>query len=275
MPLTIFAQNIKGIVVDSITNKPLAYVNVGVVNSSFGCITNTNGLYQLKLDKKVDTLSFVRYSMLGYDDKIIALSKAFQLDSIYLQKKDIMLDEVILTNKSFSKKKKFGTKKKSKHGICGWGGNKFGSGHEIGLAINLGKKESKIEKLKINIYNHSYKNSLLRLHIRDLKDGLPNNEILNKNILIPINKKSGWVTVDLSKENIIISGKIVLTVEWISAKAVVRKRVIAVNKQKTPSILIYTNRKQGELFIRKGSELPWRKINNQSPNMYIEVKQEF
>ena len=77
MPLTIFAQNIKGIVVDSITNKPLAYVNVGVVNSSFGCITNTNGLYQLKLDKKVDTLSFVRYSMLGYDDKIIALSKAF------------------------------------------------------------------------------------------------------------------------------------------------------------------------------------------------------
>jgi len=273
--LTIFAQNIKGIVVDSITNKPLAYVNVGVVNSSFGCITNTNGLYQLKLDKKVDALSFVRYSMLGYDDKIIALSKAFQLDSIYLQKKDIMLDEVILTNKSFSKKKKFGTKKKSKHGICGWGGNKFGSGHEIGLAINLGKKESKIEKLKINIYNHSYKNSLLRLHIRDLKDGLPNNEILNKNILIPINKKSGWVTVDLSKENIIISGKIVLTVEWISAKAVVRKRVIAVNKQKTPSILIYTNRKQGELFIRKGSELPWRKINNQSPNMYIEVKQEF
>jgi len=271
---TVSSQTLKGIIVDKQNNTPIIYANIGIVSSAFGCISDSNGHFNLHFSSKIDTSSIVRFSMMGYNDLQLSLHQAQRFDTIKLDKKDILLDEVVIARKNYSKKKKFGTLKKSKHGICGWGGTQFGNGHEIGLLIDLGEKASKIEKLHIRIYKHAFKKSILRLHIRDLKNGLPNNDLLTENVLIPIEKKSGWITIDLHQYKIFASGKIALTVEWISAENVINSRIKTVNKKKTPSILIYLNKKQGEIFIRKGSEMPWRAFEHQSPNMYIEVKQE-
>tara|TARA_R110002049_G_scaffold38978_1_gene120328 strand:+ start:15126 stop:15536 length:411 start_codon:yes stop_codon:yes gene_type:complete len=94
-----FSQNIEmnGTIINSITQKPIEFVNIGILKKNKGTISNKNGVFNLTLDGtfKNDTLTI---SHLGYHSQIIPIKNEKNL-KIYLAPKTNDLPEIILTNK--------------------------------------------------------------------------------------------------------------------------------------------------------------------------------
>ncbi len=107
MPLTATAQQrtvVKGLVRDSITQKPLAYASVFFVGSERGGMTERNGQFTVTAHDNSDS---VKISTIGYHEKCVAVKRGAANEVIVeLVSLDYMLDEVVVE----SKKEKYSRK---------------------------------------------------------------------------------------------------------------------------------------------------------------------
>ncbi len=269
-----FSQSlISGKVVSSHNSSSLQYANVGIVNTPLSVVSNKDGKFYLKFPKEYLD-STLRFSMMGYEDYIVPI-KEFKdkTDNVVsLKIKPIQLKEVEVRGNT--KDYNIGTTKRSAtSGFCGWGGNRRGKGHEIGLKIELGKSYVKVKKIHIRIHKISFYSCLFRLHIRRYENGKPADDLLNENILLSVNKSSGWVNFDLSSYNIVLSGQVVVTLEWIDVSDIDKNKLSRVNKsrKKTANVLISIRNNEGCLFMRRGSEAKWSNNQSHSPSIYLTV----
>jgi hypothetical protein len=267
-------QIIHGIVIDSQTELPLVFVNVGVINIPIGAITNESGDYQLNCENLPED-SKIRISMIGYESQNFCIQELLKEKRlIRLIKKPIDLDEVIVSGNN--KFRKIGTFKTSNFGeFWGWGGTFIGKGHERGLFLDLGSRNVKVEDINVEIHKHSFDTVFFRIHIRSVKNGLPFEELLTENIYFFIDKKRGWQKIDLKDYNIVAKDSIALTIEWIKASNVIEKNLIKMNgsKEPSPNILFNLNKRNGTFLIRHGSEAEWLILQNRSPGIFITVKE--
>ncbi len=267
-------QVIQGKLIDSSDEKPLAYVNVGVVNISRGTITNEKGEFELNCNELARNAE-VRYSMIGYESQTFKIQDLLSsFNTIKLERKAIELEEVSI--KWNGTTRKIGTVKTPKiGGVCGWGGTDFGRGHELGLLLDVGSKTAKIEDLNLSVRKQSFDTIVFRLHIRSLESGFPAEELLTENIYLTVSETSGWQKIDLADRDIFISGDVVLSLEWIRISNIIEKKRVKMNgaKTATPVVLFSLNKKSGTLFSRRGSEAKWRKEENWSPGFYVSVKE--
>lgn len=271
--LNCFSQRIKGKIIDSETKEELSYVNISILNSTIGTITNENGLFELDYNGKAENLE-VRITMIGYKSEIYSIKELQKENNqIALEKEIFELNEVVVEYKGILSKVGT-TKPNSMAGVCGWGGTKFGKGHELGLEIDLGEKPVKIEDLNLKIHTQSFDTSMFRLHLRRIDNELPGKELLTENIFFDITRMKGWEKIDLSEYNIVASGKVVLTIEWIKVSKAIEERLVKMNgsKQSRPVVLFKNNKKTGTFFVRKGSEAPWITEKGKSPVFYITTK---
>ncbi len=270
----LFGQVTQGKLIDSRDARPLAYVNVGVVNVSRGTISNIKGEFELRCNDLPEDAE-VRFSMIGYESQTFEIRELLtEFNTIKLVKKAIELEEVAI--KWNGTTRQIGTSKISKTGgVCGWGCTDFGRGHELGLILDVGSKTAKIEDLNLRVYKQSFDTIVFRLHIRSLENGLPAEELLTENIYLTVSEYSGWQKIDLADRNIYISGDVVLSLEWIRISNVIEKNLVKMNgaKKGTPVVLFKLNKKSGTIFSRRGSAAKWRKEENESPGFYVSVKE--
>ena len=272
--LNLSGQVIKGRVIDPSDERPLTYVNIGVVDVPRGTISNENGKFELNSNDLAQE-SIVRFSMIGYESKTFNIKELITgFKTISLVKKTIELEEVAI--KWNGTTREIGTSKTSGiRSFCGWGGTDFGRGHELGLLMALGSKTIKIEELNLKLHKQSFDTIVFRLHIRSLDSGLPAEELLTDNIYLTVSENSGWQKIDLADREIFISGDVVLSLEWIRISNVIEKKRIKMNgaKTATPVVLFSLNKKSGTLLSRRGSEAKWRKEENTSPGFYVGIKE--
>lgn len=270
----LIGQQIQGLVIDSESELPLEFVNIGVVDISQGTITNDSGVYTLECEKLPKDCK-IQISMIGYDSQTFNLNELMvDTKAIRLVRKTYELGEATIKWKELMKK--VGTTKTSKFAEqCGLGGTGFGRGYELGLLLNLGNTPVKIEDVNLKIHKHSFDTVVFRLHIRSIKNGLPSNELLTENIYLPVTKYRGWQQFDLSGYNILLSDDVVLSIEWIKISNVIEKNLIKMNgsKEATPNILFNLNNKQGTFYTRWGSAAKWKIKENRSPGFYVTVKE--
>ena len=272
LSVELHSQTITGKVVDAASNDLLEYVSIGIIKTPIGTITNESGKFNLEF-KNQSPKAIVRFSMIGYKAQTFSIEELSEKENIIkLEQKTVQIAEIIV--KSNNTIKKVGTTNRSLQGVCGWGGNSRGRGHEIGLKINLGTSFVKLRSLHVRMDKQSYDSSLFRLHIRDIKNDLPHNELLNENILITITNTSGWVNIDLSKYNIVLNGEIALTLEWLKVLGLNKNNLVRVNnsKQKTANVFISIKNKQGCMYNKWGVEAKWKKNDSQSPSIYLTVQ---
>ncbi|NLL27768.1 MAG: carboxypeptidase-like regulatory domain-containing protein [Bacteroidales bacterium] len=81
-----------GRVFDAENNEPLAFVNLKDVSSNNGCISDIEGVFLLKSDKKIDSISV---SYVGYISDTITIKEKSNIN-IYLKRNIITLAEVII-----------------------------------------------------------------------------------------------------------------------------------------------------------------------------------
>ncbi|WP_439130761.1 carboxypeptidase-like regulatory domain-containing protein [Polaribacter sp.] len=173
-------------VIDSLTNKEIEYATIKFDKVNDGTYSNENGIFHLP-----DNIKKIEISCLGYKTrKIVNLPN----DTIFLKPKEIQLDEIILKK---NKKIVFG-KKKSKLDI---GFSSYSESVIFAKKIVF-KDNFFITKAHFDILNDQ-KERKFRFLIYDLnKNLMPNNNILNQNIISKIQPYDKKVELDLEKFNI-------------------------------------------------------------------------
>ena len=189
-------NEVKGVVVDE-NNKPIPYVNIWVENENVGTTSEEDGTFSLP----VSETKKICFSALGYEAKILL---ATNVKSVVLYPKALELNEVVI-------EKRKGTQEIV---IGDFSGIKLNSGVTNTGQDNVHVWAKKIETSAI-VKAHPFiktiefvtysrlKNVLLRIRIfKENNNGLPLEDLVEEDILVPIKKGQKNNLVDLIKYNI-------------------------------------------------------------------------
>jgi hypothetical protein len=265
----IYGQVLKGQIVDSKTNEPLEYVSIGIINTPFGTISDDKGYFEFEYNKQ-DLSSIVRISMIGFEPQTFPISDLLQKDNkIKMVETSYVLNEVVIKP---TKNRVVGANGFNKfQGWSGWGGLHVRKGYEIGIKLDLGEKSFKIKSLHVLLQRQAFDTSLFRLHIRTIKDTLVLDELLKGNIIITFTNESGWANIDLEQYNLIMSGEIGLTLEWLKVMGINEDREMKINDRKQKAYILFKNKKNQTGLYRWGTEAKWIINKEKSPSMYLTI----
>ena len=95
--ISVAAQNIQGVVTDSLTNDPIPYLSVFYEGKGVGSITDNDGHYKVETRKGWNKLTF---SAVGYVTKVVNIIPGVTKNlNVRMRPDDIMLDEVVVKPK--------------------------------------------------------------------------------------------------------------------------------------------------------------------------------
>ena len=217
---------IRGKVMEQQGNVPISYVNIGIVNSSIGTISNQDGTFIIKIPegRLGDTVTF---SAIGYVRKQIpvGLFTENEIVTIFLHQRIEVMKEVIVSSKK-EKRKNFDLGNR----YYKWGLNlspaeDATAGASVALLIqNKYPSYNKdltypvfLQTAKVRIADNTTGDFKIRVRLYDLDSltGLPANDMLNESIVLESKIKKGWLNFDLSKYNLQVSGPFFIAFEWI------------------------------------------------------------
>ncbi len=269
---SIKGQIIKGKVIDSKDGSYLQYASLGLINTSVGTITNEYGEFNLETCDSTKK-SIVRFSMIGYQNKSFSVEELYEKENIIkLEKKITQIEEVVISaNKETAI---IGTNSSTPKSVSGWGGDKFGQGHEIGIRMNLGDSYVNLQSLSFKAYKQSFDSTMFRLHVRNIAEDKPNEELIDTNILFTVSNPSGWKEITLKQYDLFLKGDIVVSLEWIKVWGLNEKNMVKMNrsKQKRAVFLLANKKNSGQMYVKRGVEANWKSSMDKTPSIYLIVK---
>ena len=197
MSLTISAQ-IKGVVKDSLSGKPIPFVSVWSENQNIGTTSEEDGTFTINTNEKSKRLLF---SALGFEKKAIKISEA---KNVKLVAVDYQLDEVVISNSKQTRQIEIG---KTDNVIC----QAFDNGPRIDVKFFPYSSDYKRTKYikQLTLYTDSrIENGTVRIHFYDVdENGFPNKELLHKNRIVIVRKGTVNHVVDVSDLNLTMPKK--------------------------------------------------------------------
>jgi hypothetical protein len=213
-----YSQIYSGQLTDLESGLPIQYANIGILGKNVGTVSNNLGRFQMELsdDFNKDTLCI---SCIGYESNkyLIAKLKNSLKDidevKIELKPKIYQLEEIIV--------KPIDLETYTLGNFCEPDspyGNSFPSknlGTEIGVMIKLPEDVDKayLKELRFYVGEFTYDYFTVRLNVYNIKDGLPNKNILNKQIFIDISSIGEYI-LDLQRKNIVTTGDFFVCLEY-------------------------------------------------------------
>ena len=249
-----------GQVIDADTEEPLPYVNIGLVNQNIGTVTDEAGYFELEVPGNGYADATLRFSMIGYENQDFTLQE-YQDQKIFtipLKEKATALEEVVLTTKKNKYQTKIlGNKTTSQLIYAAFTTNKLGN--EMGFLVRGRKNPMILKKFNVSLVENDYGPIRFRLNFYDLKDGLPNETLLNENIIVETDIQSGIVSKDLTPYEIVIDQDFFVAIEWIEDLG--------------PGKLFFSGGFFGSpLIAREVSQGTWSKVGSASVGMNVEVR---
>ena len=92
-------------------------------------------------------------------------------------------------------------------------------GSETGIKIRLGKNPVLLKSFAFNISENRLDTAVFRMNIYHFKKGVPSENILQKNVLIPIGKQIGRYLVNLTDYKLVMKDDILISLEWIEGSS--------------------------------------------------------
>ena len=208
--------NHQGTILDAQYGDPLPYVNIGVIGKNVGTVSDNDGNFTLTISSEYDEDS-LQISMIGYERlrfKVADFKQQIQAQpTIELEPSIAQLDEIVIESSGFKKEKVLGNTTTSTAITGGFSENNLGN--EVGIVMKIKKSPSYLKEFNTFITISDYDTVKFRLNVYDLKDGLPNKNLLKENIFITTTIKEGQLTVDLSEYNIFVEDDFFISLEWI------------------------------------------------------------
>jgi hypothetical protein len=207
--------------------RPISFVNIGIVNSSVGTISDEDGSFLLKIPNyyKNDTVIF---SALGYGNIKIPVAGLSEKANfmIYLKESPTNLKTVTIKGDSW-KRKVYRIGNRSARGSI-MVADTVTAGSAIALLIKNDPPGRKshfeypmyAERAQLLIFNNTFPEFKVRTRLYDVDEstGLPGKDLLNESVITRSEIDSGILKIDLSKYNIEINGDFFLVFEWILDK---------------------------------------------------------
>ncbi len=259
-------ETISGVVHNFENNEPLAYVNIGIANKTVGTVSNKNGLFKLTLNDKVTSKDTVLFSFIGFRTEKYLVSELDNLHTVLLQPENTALDEVVISAKKIKlKPKKIG---RSSKGLGLTHANFYTYyekdvddrlSKEKGMKFNM-RRNCHIKDLNFNITGNDFKSLKFRVNFYNVKDGLPKDLIVQKNIVFEIKDNfSGWFKVDLEPYEINFRkevGEVAVTIQWIeSVKENEKSKFFSISTASSPTHTTYSREKAMDSWTKGGQNL--------------------
>jgi hypothetical protein len=263
------AQTLQGHIVDAATGQPLPFASVGIVQTPMGTIADEAGKFTFQAKKQPATAR-VRFSMIGYEAQSHELADLTDTQNlIKLHQKPIALEEV--TIHPTTEAEVGATRFHRSAGWSGWGGVLTRKGYEIGIKLPLGTKPVKIKHLHVRLHRQAFDTSTFRLHIRAIDDTLVQNELLQRNIYVTITREKGWAIIDLTPYQLVASGDVLVSLEWLKVAGLNADRAMKINKRETDAYILFKNNKNHTGYYRWGTEAKWQENRKNAPCMYLTI----
>ncbi|HMO39101.1 MAG TPA: carboxypeptidase-like regulatory domain-containing protein [Saprospiraceae bacterium] len=260
----IFCQTVnyvEGVVVCSQTQASLEYVNIGVINTTTGTVTDREGYFKLYIPQHLNAEK-INISCIGYKNIVLDINQVLNKKTDFSLVKDIYnIDEITVLSKTGGKFETIGAKSTSKNIVTGWS-NGSGKGGERGILIDLKKGKYLIRSVNFHVARNDFDSLLLRLHIRRLENELPSEEILKENVFILVKEEKGWISNDITHLNVTINQPVVASIEWL-------KQWGNTNQS---AFLISSNYLSGTLYFKEASDDRWHFKKRFSPSIYLTLE---
>ncbi len=262
--LNSFGQSIySGFIKDSISNAPLPYVNIGVVDRDVGTVSDMEGKFKISLEDKFDDDS-LRVSIVGYQTRVfkVAEFKAYIVNNpeMKLLERTQELRAIIVTEKRL-KEEILGNRTESKKFRGGF--TKSDLGNELGIVVQVKKGGAFIKTFNAFIVSNTSDSMKFRLNFYDLKNGLPNIKIVSDQIIFPIKTKTGKFVLDLRQYDIKVNDDFFVSLELIENFG-----------QKDTRGILFSVGFLGSAFItRETSQGKWKKYRGVSLGFNVTVQQ--
>lgn len=256
-----YAQNItiSGTITDSKNQQPVPFATLGIKGKNIGTVADENGVFNFIIDSnKVSAEENLIVSSIGYEPSVISLTK-FKAgkQNISLVPSSHSLQTVTIKPQKY-KTKVFGRTSSSTMMTA----NMYTEQNHISDV--LGKEQATIISIdkncfirdfNMNVASNRFQSVKFRLNFYSVKNGLPDQLIVDKDIQFDVTEKHGWVKVDLMQYNIFLTGynKVAVGIQWIkSVRTDTTARSFSVSVMPVPL---------HSMFSRDKSQAEWKKIS--------------
>jgi len=257
---------LKGKIQDENKN-PLAFVNIGIVGTSYGTVSDQNGNFEMYYPNNLPMESELKCSFIGYKSFSSKLNSIKSPLNVSLEREMIELAEVIIKPIKIKRKvignerestfmKNFAIPEKPNQNL----------GAEVGRKFDLDDKKHYLKTLNTCFAYCTFDTVIFRLNIYSIKNGKPDKNLLKENIYLSlINHRKGWKSFNLEPYNLVFDQDVILALEWVYQSK--KGKYLGLNIT-VPAI--------GAIHYYKfGSQNSWKKFLNMSTSMNLEVEKEY
>ena len=208
----VFAQQkISGLVEDDETGTPVSFASV-TSDKGNGVISDSSGKFAFIIRRQFRLNDSIVVSAVGYSSKKIAIRDLLHNNKVKLIQNDKILEHVKVFASLKGDHRQFGYYREFRIDTLTWvekidsaryRRNNKGNG-EIGYIFEMPTKKFQVDKVQVKV-NHNYDTCWLKLHLRDVGAsglGLPEDDILKKDVILPVTLQYGLVEFDLNWESI-------------------------------------------------------------------------
>lgn len=206
-------QSISGKVVDP-DKKGIPYVNIGIKGGKNGTVSNTNGEFMLNVDNEILNDS-VTFSSIGFNEQRFLIKDLIANDKllIILKEKIAVLNEVSITNTK-RKLRKLGITGRTPMISIPTSSLQSSDIFEQARLIHL-NSPAKIINANIFLLSNDQREVNIRVNFYAFKNGLPAERLIEKSIIKRTKVTKGWLSIDLSAEDIYIDSDFVVSFEYL------------------------------------------------------------
>ena len=214
------AQTLEGRVMDEASGEGIAYANVGVVGKNVGTVSSAQGHFQIAIDSRYhqDTL---RISAVGYQPYQLTVGDFVQRlqddPTVMMTEAVTMMKEIVVKEKKYKgrklKERVLGNTEATMNNETLFETNQLG--HEMGVRVKVRRKPTFVQDFTVTLTENQYDTFKFRINFCSMKDGLPDRNLLNENIIVTSSQKKGPITVDLRDYNIVLENDVFVSMEWI------------------------------------------------------------
>lgn len=255
----VFSQEIEmsGILIDSKTQAPIEFVNIGIQNKNKGTISNLDGKFHLEIPTELSqdslTISHVNYEILkipirNIKDKIL-----------YLEPITNELNEVVISNKK-KRHRKVGVKS---YNPLLWGRaiSKDKDIIEMAQRINIPNKSVKVKHANIYLRRGFEADSIyIRINFYRNVDDAPGEKIVFQNLVQQKRIEPSWIQMDLTEYDIYLEEDFFIGIEFIP------------DFKKPLEVWAGGIMTKGGAYSRRNSQGSWDKVSGSAYSINVEIE---
>lgn len=251
----LYAQSLQSTILDFNTNKPIPYVNIGILGKSIGTVSDEEGNFTLDAPKTGwSTRDTLRFSSIGYQSVDYVLLHENQFPkTIALKPLTLILPTVVINPKKFKRAKVLGHRNDSPKMVFYFQSNRLGT--ELCNLIEVKKGSYFLKKAQFNIAQNKFGLLYFRVHVYENDAGKPSANLLRQELIVSTDLKSGTLSVDLTPHNLVLKKDFFLGLEWVKT---LNKGNISKDLQ-----FCFGLGHSGGVFTKTTSHADWKKVDNQ------------